>query len=77
MSEARLVDCFAAVFPAVPVADLPGASVTTLSDWDSLHAVVLIAVLEETFAIRIPPRDYPGLRSYRAVRDYLGLGAGG
>ena len=37
-----------------------------------MRAVVLVALLEEAFAVRIPARDYPELRSYAAVRDYLG-----
>jgi acyl carrier protein len=48
------------------------AGVDTVAEWDSLRAVVLIALLEEAFALRIPARDYPQLRSYTAVREYLG-----
>jgi acyl carrier protein len=47
------------------------ASATTLQDWDSLHAIILIAAIEETFAVRIPTDDYSALRSYASVLDYL------
>ena len=69
--EERLVRCFRATFPELPVEQLQDASAATVEAWDSLHAVILIAVLEETFEIRIAPEDYPALRSYSSVRDYL------
>ena len=47
-----------------------------MAEWDSLRAVVLVALIEEAFAIRIPARDYPQLRSYASVSDYLRRAAG-
>jgi acyl carrier protein len=75
-AEETLIRCFRATFPDLPAKDLPGASVDTLKEWDSLHAVILIAVLEEAYALRIPSQDYPALRSYASVREYLSLRAG-
>ncbi len=63
--------CFLAAFPDVDTEHLQVASVETLTEWDSLHALILFALLEETFEIRIPARDYPLLRSYTSVRGYL------
>jgi acyl carrier protein len=70
-AEEALIRCFRATFPDVPPRELPTSSSETCADWDSLHAVILIAVLEEEFDLRIPARDYPALRSYAAVHDYL------
>ena len=69
--DERLIRCFRATFPELAVEELSEASAATLEAWDSLHAVVLIAVLEETFELRIAPEDYPALRSYASVQDYL------
>jgi acyl carrier protein len=63
--------CFANAFPELGPAEIPSAAVDTVAEWDSLRAVVLVALLEETFDVRIPARDYPRLRSYAAIRDYL------
>jgi acyl carrier protein len=69
--EMRLIRCFRAVFGRLTVEQVRDASATTLQDWDSLHAIILIAAIEETFGVRIPTDDYPALRSYALVRDYL------
>ena len=70
-SNERLRRCFQAAFPDLAPEEIASASVETVEDWDSLHAVILVALLEEAFAIRIPSRDYPRLRSHAAVREYL------
>ena len=70
--EERLIRCFRATFGELAIEQLQVASAATLEEWDSLHALILIAALEETFELRIAPKDYPALRSYSSVRDYLG-----
>jgi acyl carrier protein len=70
-TDERLRRCFAAAFPDLSPEELASASVETVKDWDSLHAVILVALLEEAFAIRIPSREYPLLRSHAAVREYV------
>jgi acyl carrier protein len=70
-TDERLDQCFATVFPDLAPDRIASASVETVEHWDSLHAVVLVALLEEAFAIRIPSGDYPRLRSHAAVREYL------
>jgi len=71
VEERRLIRCFQAVFEGLSPEDAAAASTETIDRWDSLHAIVLIAVLEEEFEIRIPAHAYPALRSYDSVRDYL------
>lgn len=70
-TERRLARCLRAVFPDLAGDDLAQASVDTVAEWDSLHAVLLVAVLEETFDVRIPARDYPRLTSYSHLLRYL------
>jgi acyl carrier protein len=74
--DARLAQCMLAAFGELTAQELTEASVETVPDWDSLHAVVLISLLEEAFAIRIPAGAYPGLRSYASIREYLGSASG-
>ena len=70
-ADEQLDRCFAIAFPDLPPERIATASVETVAEWDSLHAVMLVALLEEAFAIRIPSRDYPQLRSHAAVMAYL------
>jgi acyl carrier protein len=70
-TDERLRRCFLAAFPDLAPEEIASASVETVREWDSLHAVILVALLEEAFAIRIPSRDYPQLRSHAAVTEYL------
>jgi acyl carrier protein len=67
----RLTRCFASVFPALPPNQIQAASVESVTAWDSLAAVTLIAVLEEEFNTQIDLMEMPELTSYQAVRDYL------
>lgn len=68
--DERLAHCFLAVFPALGDR-FPAASAETTPEWDSLHALMLIAIIEETFEVAIPASAYPQLRSYAAARSYL------
>ena len=70
-TDARLRGCFALAFPDLDPGEVTAAAVDTVADWDSLHAVVLVALIEEAFSLRIPARDYPGWRSYAAIEAYL------
>jgi acyl carrier protein len=70
-TDERLARCFQAAFPDLAADKIASASVDTVAEWDSLHAVILVALLEEAFGIRIPSGDYPRLRSHAAVREYV------
>jgi acyl carrier protein len=69
--SAALHRCFAAVFPELADDEIPAASVDSVSEWDSLASLTLIALLEEEFGVQISELDLPELRSYADVRDYL------
>lgn len=66
-----LARCLQAVFPDLTDDEVAEASVDTVPDWDSLHALMLVAVIEEVFDVRIPARDYPRLRSHDQLLAYL------
>jgi acyl carrier protein len=67
----RLDRCFASVFPALGPDQIHAASVESVSAWDSLAAVTLIAILEQEFETPIDLMEMPELTSYHAVREYL------
>jgi acyl carrier protein len=70
-TRARLVQCFGIVFPALPAARIPTASVETTTDWDSVNAVVLMSVIEEEFGLGIPAEEMGRLTSFEAILGYL------
>jgi acyl carrier protein len=71
VEDDRLIRCFQATFEGLAIEDVPGASVETVADWDSLHTVILAAVLEQEFELWIPAPAFVELRSYASVCDYL------
>ncbi len=75
-ADEKLRGCFAAAFPDLGADRVHTADVDTVAQWDSLRAVVLIALIEEAFDVRIPARDYVRLRSYAAINEYLHDAAG-
>jgi acyl carrier protein len=72
MSDAdRLVQCFAAVFPTLDEAEIRRASTNSVGGWDSLATINLVAVVEEEFALQVPPSDLEQLVSFELILDYL------
>jgi acyl carrier protein len=69
--DARLTRCFASVFPTLSPDEIRTSSVESVSAWDSLAAVTLVAVLEQEFDTQIDLMELPDLTSYAAVRGYL------
>jgi acyl carrier protein len=68
---ARLVRCFASVFPNLTPAQIPGASIDTVAEWDSLATMTIVALLEQEFGAKIELFDLPELSSFKAVHHYL------
>ncbi len=60
-----------ATFDGLTELSAHAASAQTLAQWDSSHPLILAAVIEAAFGVRIPARDYPALRSYASAREYL------
>jgi acyl carrier protein len=69
--DARLVRCFSSVFADLPPEEIRAASAESLSAWDSLAAVTLIAVLQQEFGLQIALADYPKLKSFQAIELYI------
>ena len=69
--QLRLVKCFKAVFPNLTDEEVMLASITSVSEWDSIAAISLIVVLEEEFGTEISPDEIENLISFDLVRNYL------
>jgi acyl carrier protein len=69
--EDRLVRCFSSVFPDLTDEQIRAANVKSVSSWDSLATVNLLAVIEQEFSVEIEVMDFPELGSFEAVRSYL------
>lgn len=70
-SRARLIACFAAVFPGLAPDEAPNATIDTVPAWDSAHHFMLMQVIEEDFAIRIPEEVLGEIDSFAGFEDYL------
>lgn len=69
--QSQLQDCFSVVFPDAPRDELTHASISSLADWDSVATLTLVAVVEESFNIKIPVEDLVDLLSFELLHDYL------
>jgi len=67
----RLIRCFTAIFPDLPVGSIPNVSVSSLPQWDSIKAVTLIHVVEDEFGVTIEVDDLPNLESFPLLETYL------
>lgn len=61
--EARVLGCFANVFPEIPRQDLLRASQASIANWDSVRQVTLLAALAEEFEF---PLDYEAAEEIRS-----------
>ena len=69
--HARLIACFAAVFPELRPDEAPSATTDTVPAWDSSHHFMLMQVIEEDFAIQIPEEVLGEIDSFAGFEDYL------
>ena len=67
----RLKGCFAATFADLPTDKISEACVESVSGWDSMSTVILLSVVEEEFAVRVPPEDILRFTSYDGIQAYL------
>jgi acyl carrier protein len=67
----RLVRCFSAVFPDLSDEQIRSASTESLSAWDSLAAVTLVAVLQQEFGLEIDLGDLEKLISFERAKSYI------
>lgn len=67
----KLVQCFSAVLPTLPLEEIPNASIEGTDPWDSVASVTLIFAVEEDFNVEIEPEDLEGLASFEKIYRYL------
>ena len=73
-TRARLVKCFAAIFPDLSEGQIESASSTNMDEWDSVATVTLITLIEEEFGIEVEADDLERLVSFQSVLAYLEQG---
>ena len=69
--EQRLVTCFSSVFPDLSEEQIRNASLDSVTEWNSLAAVTLVALLQEEFGVQVNLADLPSLVSFSAVQNYV------
>lgn len=70
-TEARLLKVFEIVFPDLSTAEIRTASQSSVSQWDSVATVTLVAVIEEEFGVVIEPAELEEFVSFRLVHDLI------
>ena len=75
--RARLMQCFAAVFPTLAAGEISEASPEAVPAWDSIANVTLLVVVEQEFGITVEPEDIEHLGSFAALLDYVVERTGG
>ena len=69
--RAQLEDCFAIVFPDLSPEEIAGATMQSVSQWDSLAMLTLVSVIEESCSVKIDLDDLPNLVSFEKLATYL------
>lgn len=72
--QARLIKCFAAVFPELSEDQIRAATQKTVAGWDSVASVTLIALIEEEFGLEVAPEDLEHHLSFDSAFGYLAKG---
>ena len=75
--EARTLACFANVFPDVPPEELPTVSQASLTRWDSVMHVTLLAALSEEFQLEPDFEGFQEVSSFPLALDYVRRRYGG
>ncbi len=69
--QARLANCFLAVFPDLSADEISSATSATVPSWDSVAGVTLLAVVEEEFGIALETDDLSRFDSFQDFLTYL------
>jgi acyl carrier protein len=67
----RLIACFSTAFPHLSKEEIPQASLRSVSSWDSMVTVTLIAVIEKEFVVQISSADLDEFGSFELILAYL------
>ena len=69
--RSRLIRCFAAVFPGLTHDQIPKAQPATVTGWDSVASVTLIATIEEEFGVEFNVQEIANVLSFAKLSEYL------
>ena len=69
--QARLAQCFSAVFPNLSSEEVVGASFESIDAWDSVASITLLTLIEEEFEITVHPEDIEEINSFSRILTYL------
>jgi acyl carrier protein len=67
----RLTRTLCAVFPELSKEEIPGASMRSITGWDSLATVTLISLIEKEFGVHVGSDDLDHLVSFESILAYL------
>jgi acyl carrier protein len=67
----RLIKCFETVFPEMLEAEIPNATQSSVSAWDSIAAITLLNVIEDEFQITMDLDNVADLDSFSKINEYL------
>ncbi len=70
-TKTRLIKCFEMVFPDMPAGEIPNASQSSVSAWDSIAAITLLNVIEDEFQIALDLELVGELDSFSKIYEYL------
>jgi len=70
-TKTRLIKCFETVFPEMPATQIPAASQSSVSAWDSIAAITLLNVIEDEFQITMDLELVGDLDSFPKIYEYL------
>ena len=70
--EQKYKQVFIEVFGVLESALNDDFSKDSVKEWDSVHQLNIVALLEETFDIMFEPEDIMGFTSYKAGKEILG-----
>jgi acyl carrier protein len=70
-TRTRLIKCFEMVFPDMPESEIPNASQSSVSAWDSIAAITLLNVIEDEFQIALDLELVGELDSFSKIYEYL------
>jgi len=69
--KARLMRCFAAVFPKLNPKSILEATPDSVADWDSAATITLLTVIEEEFGVLVEPETLSEPLSFQVIEGIL------
>jgi acyl carrier protein len=67
----RLTGCFRQAFPDLPAGEIPGASVESLTAWDSITHITLLNLIQEEFEVEMDLDEFDQATSFSAMLNLI------